>query len=292
MAGSYVDVPGRRIPYDRDGTIGLAYNSTDGNYQLWTTGQLQALNNEATSGLSSDGLDTANNNSDVRYYTLIFPALMDIAGWYINVNTTSGWTRLGIETSADTTNGIDGIWTSRVGSGFPVSTTGVIPTYRSEINAVSWAGVKAIRIQWTSFSGGGPPAWSAIHYYGSLSAAAPRLALWHPTLDQEVTGAYFDWGDVPTSTSATRDFRVKNLSTTQTAQSVGLTMEALYDTSPTVVGQHTFSPDGTTFTSTLNIGSLAPSAISSVLTLKRTTPSNASLSLWAARIIALPGAWV
>lgn len=292
MAGFYADVPGPRLPYDRDGSIAYGWNLTNGTFNMFSTETLREINDEDSVDVGS--LVGFTGNTDIRYVIFMFPELKNIVGWYLNINSTSSWTQQNIETSVDTTNGIDGTWVVRQANWAGLSSGGsVVPTYRTAINAVTWSGIKGVRFGFTSFAGGvDGPRFNAIHFYGSPAASAPRLALWHPTLDQEVTGAYFDWGDVPTSTAATRNFRVKNLSSTQTAQSVGLTMEALFDTSPTVVGQHTFSPDGTTFTSTLNIGSLAPSTISSVLTLKRTTPSNASLSLWAARIITLPGAWV
>jgi hypothetical protein len=63
------------------------------------------------------------------------------------------------------------------------------------------------------------------------------------------------------------------------------------DTTPTVVGQHMLSTDGTTFTSTITIPDLAPGAISGVLTLRRTTPSDAVLSVWDLRLSAVAASW-
>jgi hypothetical protein len=127
-----------------------------------------------------------------------------------------------------------------------------------------------------------------VHLYGEPAPGENpnRLALWHPTLDQRVTPAYFDWGNVPRSSSADRLFRVKNVSSTLTASSVRVAMEALTDTTPSVPGQHSISSDGTTFLAQVNIGSLSPGAISGPLTLRRVIPSNAVLSLWSFRVFA------
>jgi len=269
------------MAYDRDGTVGF-YTSLykSGTVSQMTETQLRQLNDENSSTAWNYGSPSLGSDHTIGF---IFPDIRSIAGILIHQSHTN---TLEVETSADTTNGLDGTWTTRSTS--LVSADSTSPFYRSNISSVSWSSVKGLR--W-SFSTGSSKSIVAVHLFGAVSSPATRLALWHPTLDQEVTGAYFDWGDVPRGTSSSRTFRVKNMSSTQTANSIGLSMEALTDTTPTVVGQHSFSSDGLTFSSTLNIGSLAPSSISNVLTLKRITPSDAALSVWAARIVALPGSW-
>ncbi len=56
---------------------------------------------------------------------------------------------------------------------------------------------------------------------------------------------------------------------------------------PSIVTAHTLSLDNVTYTSTIAVGSLAPGAISSVLYIKRTTPSDDQLSVRAGRIVAV-----
>jgi hypothetical protein len=119
-----------------------------------------------------------------------------------------------------------------------------------------------------------------------------RLELWHPTLDEKLPPAFFDWGDVPRSSSADRSFRVKNLSAVQTARSTRVAMEILTDSpAPSVVAQHTLSFGGGSFVPQVNIGDLAPGAISPAVTLRRVTPSNAVLSLWSFRVFAESTDW-
>lgn len=276
MAGNYSDVPGPRMAYDRDGTISL-YGMSQSESVATPGGvnDLTLLNNESFDGVGS------------RYWTyLIFPQLRDIVGYAIH--TSSG--DRGIHTSTNTTTGLDGTWTSR-GS---YSTVGTTPQMRS-ISTVNWTGVKAIKV----YADSGAYTWNAvshnlIHLYGTISAGQTpdRLRIWHPTLDQEVTGAYFDWGDIQRNgASITKTFRIKNNSAALTANSIVLSSEALTDTTPTNAGQHTFAPDGVTFSSPLNIGNLAPGAISSEITVRRLTPTNAALSLWWTRINAVAGSW-
>jgi hypothetical protein len=137
----------------------------------------------------------------------------------------------------------------------------------------------------------GAGAFHTIHLYGEYAVDVTRLAIWHPTLDEEHSGAYFDWGDVPRGTTSTRQFRVKNLDDALTANSVGVTVEALTDTTPSVPGQHSLSADGSTFLPSLNIGALGPGEVSDVLHVMRTTPADADMGLWALRIVALAGSW-
>ncbi len=281
MAGNYPNVPGLRMAYDRDGSTVVYINTTSGITTL-TSAQVITLNNE-----NADAY-TANAGS----MAIIFPELRDLAGYFMQNNDNSnrgadgGWTS--IQVSADTTNGVDGTWTTIASSVLTGQNNPYSPNYRTNITATTQTGIKAIK--GNMYNGGTV---TTIHLYGSPSAGQNpnRLALWDPTLDQALTGAYFDWGDVPQGSSATITFRVKNLSTTLTANSVQLSLNALSDTSPTLVSQHSLSSDGVTFASTASAGTLAPGTISGVMTLKRTLSSTATLSLWVLRVLAVAGSW-
>lgn len=131
-----------------------------------------------------------------------------------------------------------------------------------------------------------------LHIYGKPSTGEndDRLELWHPTLDQRVGAAYFDEGNVPRGSTADLPFRLKNRSSTYTANTITVSIEAATDTSPSVPGQHTFS-NGGSYAATTSVSSIAPGAISGTLTLRRITPTNAVLSVWVARIKAVPASW-
>ncbi len=272
MAGLYPDVPNPRIAYDRDGTIYLVAGSR-------RDADMVILNRE---GNNSDQL---NYGYSAGAQALIFPTPRTITH-YFHATTFSGVQPIPLEWSNDTTNGVDGSWTTAVAS-MPQNTS-VNPVYRTAIVAVAGiTNVKSVRMNWSDFGTRCRPL--ALHLYGP---PASTLRLWHATLNSELAGgAEFDWGDVTAGSGADRTFRVKNTSATQTAQSILLGTEILYDGSPTVPPQFTFSADGVNFSSSLNIGDLAPGAISGVITRRRGTPVGSPTGLWAPRFAAVAGAW-
>jgi hypothetical protein len=75
------------------------------------------------------------------------------------------------------------------------------------------------------------------------------------------------------------------------ANTVTVSVDAPTDAAPSVAAQHTLSDDGVNFSSSLNLGNLAADAISGVLTLRRTTPSNAAIGPWTARLLAQAASW-
>lgn len=280
MAGFYPDVPAPRMSFDRDGSVGVRVGSANTIQELTLT-EMQQINNETNGEIS---------NGDVgARYAIIFPQLRDLSGYFIYSGLSSFFKDL--STSVDTSNGLDGTWV--IQSANPSALSTISPGYRANIQSVAWNGVKAVRFRtvdtgWT---------WG-MHLYGVLSTGQTpdRLRLWHPTLDEPLDdnnasdGAYLDWGDVARGTTQDRTFRIKNNSASLTANSIALSPQALTDTTPTIVGQHTLS-DGGAFSGSINIGNLSPGAISSVITLRRTIASNATLSLWAGRINVNPGSW-
>lgn len=286
MAGSYPDAPSWRMPIDRDGTEW--YDITPDNVVTQITqANIDKMHDE------DDDLYSPANAFAKRFgkILLLFPELRDLDAVFAAAsNGVSQDLAILMETSVDTTNGVDGTWLSYVASYTPPRLSK--PNYRTGIIVQAANGVKALRVMHNE-----PNALSGsmhcLHVYGEPSAGQNphRMALWHPTLDQRVGAAHFDWGNVPRSSSADKTFRVKNLSGTQTANTVSVSLHAHTDGSPSVPGQHTLSTDGTNFTASIAIGSLAPGAISGVLTLRRVTPSTAQLSLWTLRVIAEAASW-
>lgn len=287
------------MDWDRDGSTAIFYQTTSSITTL-SASQREDLNNEAFGTVFTwheyyDG---------ERYLTVIFPEQRDIAGLLFGVNWTytssgSGSMSGHVYTSADTTNGIDGTWTDR-GRGDSIDTGVDVdnPTkekLRNDVAVVNWTGVKAIRLHIQNSSVYSSDVYvQNLHIFGTPSSgeAADRLEFYDPATDTEVGEAYFDWGDVPRSSTYTRDFRIHNPSATLTANSVEVTMEALTDTSPSNVGQHDFSTDGgSSWASTASLGDLAPGATSGVITLRRTTSGSADLGLWWTRMIVSAASW-
>lgn len=289
MAGNYPDAPSNRMLLDRDGTQMYKIDMVNVITQL-TSGQVQSVNSETSRGAT--GLQLHGQN---QFGTLLvfFPEKRDVAGYYFNMNSSASFgsvTLISAEVSTNTTNGIDGTWTAIAGAGYcePMS-----PNFRSKIQGITALGIRAMRFKTQS----GAPSFGCypcVHIYGNPSAGQNpnRLSVWHPTSDAHISGPYYDWGDTPRSSSADRNCRIKNISSTLTANDITVAFDILTDTTPSVPGQYTISADGgTTFLGSVNIGNLSPGGISPVLIVRRNTPANADLSVWEPRIIAQATSW-
>lgn len=287
MAGSYPDAPGMKFAYDADGSAGsyeITSGAGSGTFRSLTAGEMTTLNSEAGTAVS---LPTANGDNTTARVAIVFPQLRDITGINSGIffgGNSTGQSRV-LETSADTTNGRDGAWTTR--------TTPTLSTnFRSGVQTYSLTGVKAVR--WTMTMGQSFPSanWAQCHIYGSIPVATTpdRLTLWHPTLDQELGGAALDFGDVQRGSVSNKTFRVKNLSATLTANSIVVSVSALTEGSPAVAGQYTFGIAGS-FAGTQTIASLAPGVISAVVTARLTMVAGAALSLYRQRISAVAATW-
>lgn len=281
MAGNYPDVPAPRMAYDIDGSVGFFTDLVG--VSVWSGAQMNSANDETADGT---GFSSGRNG-------VIFPQLRDVTGILFHQGSAS--TTWLAETSIDTTNGLDGTWVNR--GSFTNSATYPIsgPSARTEIEVVAWTGIKAVRLRMSSVGGDNR---LGLHIYGALAAGETpdRLRMWHPTLDEPLDdataadGAHLDWGDVTRGTTADKTFRIKNNSATLTANSITLTTSIRTDTTPSIPPQITYS-DGGAFATSINIGNLLPGAISSLITVRRTTPVNATLALWWWRTIAEAGSW-
>lgn len=275
MAGSYPDVPANKIPLDVHG--GVIINISAGPSQL------------DASALRSLTGDSCNRIIDEVYgatYSFLFPYKIDITHWFLGIYAEYGAPSFSYSTN--TTNGVDGTWTA---VSIPY-TYGTKSATRTSIVSYPLAGVKAF--QMALGYGLGSQELRAFHIYGTPSAGQneDRLEIWHPTLDQVAPGAHFDWGDTPRGSSADKTFRVKNMSDSLTANSVVLSFDTISDSSPSFGGSHTLSTDGSIFTSSVTIPSISPGQISPVITVRRSTPSNAQLSLWSTRLKADATTWL
>lgn len=281
MAGNYPDVPSWRMAYDRDGTQMFYTNATNGTLTQASNAQLQALNNEAP----ASGINLSGGNWMLAF---IFPELRDLDGYYFSLNNPYGINAFSAQVSVNTTNGYDGTWTTYGG---PYDTAPSKQKMRTAIQSATTLGIRAVRFFLTPATTGAYQ--STIHLFGEPAPGEnlKRLEVWHPTLNERVPPAYFDWGNVARGSTEDRQFRIKNMHGSLTARSIRVAMEALTDTTPSVPGQFTLSQGGT-FAAQQNIGDLAPGATSDLLTIRRITPTNATLSLWWHRIfMETQGGW-
>jgi hypothetical protein len=282
MSGLYADVIGARIPYDVDATIVARITSANA-VTVYSAGEQALLNNES----SSDYADTDQGGS----LLFLFPNLMDINGFFLDMANNNGAHTNAVLWSADTTNGVDGTWATLVATPAVQST---LPFYRSGIITAARAGVRALKF--TNTMTGGYWHYNTVHIYGSPAATSDRLEFWHPTLDQalSVTPAFLDWAEVSRGTVAppTKDFRIKNLASILTANSVVVSHQTLTDPSNAFKSAHTLSADGgSTYTATVTISSIAAGSISPIIKVKYAPLITDPLSLQAGRIITTTGSW-
>ncbi len=206
----------------------------------------------------------------------MFPELRDISA-YFTTGVHGNLQPALLDWSADTTDGLDGTWTT-IANNF-LMYSGTVPDIRTSISPITpITGVRGIRfnmgygVALIASATTRSASLSTIHLYGSISAGQnpDRLDFWHPTSDAVVTGGHFDFGDIKQGASAVKQFRVKNRSAAQTATSVSLSREvATFTEMLTGDSNVEFSSDGSAYANTLAVGTLAPGALSSVLYVRR-----------------------
>lgn len=256
---------------DKDGTVGKA-GSAGGT--LMTLTELKNINNY----VNGDGY--ANGEG---YITFLFPEARDILAYSL----TASWRSdlqpiLSIKGSSDTTDGINGTWSVIDSPPTADVTTNSLTRSRSP-KAVSWLGIKAIKFQGETYQA--TFTIYELHLWGTYSLTG--LQLTHPTLDQPLTAADLDFGDVQRNGMVQKSFRVKNVSA-QTANDV---IVALDNTGSGSMYAGTNLTLGITAKS-LNIGNLAPGAISSVIVAQRDVgPAEAQGIQGSTRLSATASSW-
>lgn len=289
MAGTYPDVPGQKRAYDIDGTI-LVRKDNNGTYTTLANSVMIELNDyDATVAATVP----VTNGSAQWYFSWVFPQPIVLRAFWGTIDVESvgiGSTpSLGTYYSTNTTDGTDGTWTAIFGQtgttslawsthGFQDSDA-TEPENRTNIKTLASPinNVKGFRVQ-INESNTKEVYLKTTHIYGE-HYNPQYLEFWHPTLDQALDGAYFDWGNTTISTTATKTFRIKNTSATQLAHDCTMALNTLANESPSPTSWHSLSTDNSTFTSTLTLGDIAANSMTGVLYLKRTTPSNAPLQL-------------
>lgn len=276
MAGYYPDVPANRWAYHLDGTTVLLKDGANSLTNI--TASAANINDEDQGG----GVYVTGKNSII----FMFPEMRNLQAYFASVyNNASAITPYALEISSDTTNGLDGVW-STVVNPWSLVNGSTIPQYRQSINGVSATNVKAARFNFSTATY--THEIRSLHLYGTIpvTETPDRLIFWEPVNENPTPGAWFDWGDSPVGTAQTKQFRIKNNSSTLTANSIDLTSGAA-----TYSMAVEFSSDNVSFASSINIGSLGPSATSSVLYVRRTVPTTEPLRVQAIRMNAVAASW-
>lgn len=283
MAGTFPDVPGSRIPYDIDGTAAVVYMIAGGSVSTATNSDLRKINNNSSYGNVDFRSYPGNGNN--FYLTFLFPEPRTITGYYINSNSTTPSGGRVIATSTNSTTGQNGTWTN-VTSAYVnnLDTVQVAPLYRSSIQTVNWANITGLRIAFANRI-------TVVHLYGTIPTAGSPDRLRVVDLSSNDIAAQLDFGDVMQRNNVTKQFKIKNNSSTKTADNITVALSALTDASPTLIGQYQVSTDNTAFANAINIGSLAPGASSGTLYVKLNVDPAAQLGPWMLRITATANSW-
>lgn len=285
----YPTPPNHRMAYDRDGSQAFDFQTGTGGQALhnYSTAQMQQLNQEAVAQIS--GSDTAGgtfHNYGTTCVGVVFPELRDVYAYFYSETTTNAIAG-NFQYSTNTTNGQDGTWTNAQALTAIQSPAG--DSWRTGIQTLttSISGAKGVRVAYTNAN---DVLQYQFHLYGMPSSGQnpDSLRIWQPVTNAEVT-TVFDFGDIARGAAATQQFRVHNQSATKTASTITVSMEALTDASPSLIGQYQLSTDNVTFANSISIPNLGPGATSAVLYAKDTVAAGAQTGPWAARIVAAAG---
>lgn len=278
----YPTLPDRRIGYDNDGSIGW-YGST-------TLGPTYSLDLPTWNGLSGlweerQGFNGANGN--YRAAWLFMPELRYITAFWAVANVqeygryifNQQW--LAIAGSSDTTNGLDGTWEDGI-------VTGGMPSYvandswRAGIRLVQFSEAKkAIRLYsiWENdayhYSSG------LCHLYGHPLGSTDDLIFIDASSGTEFP-IDLDWNEIAIGVNVVKQFKVKNISPTKTANTVGL---ACNDT------DFTISTDDITYGTSISVGTLTAGSSSATYYVKANPAGGSTPGPRFSRIVGTVGSW-
>lgn len=276
--------PGPRIPYHLDGSV-LFYcdfNSFD-NPVLQPQGELERWNNEEVTNVGFD-----------KRAVLVFPYPVDLVGlgWFRGPGTLTVGANPGVWVSSDTVTGFDGVWDKKATSGQAAVVGAAM--MRGSILGVSVDGVRGVYWQTLANKSTSYFQPQKVHLYGQPADYddLPGLVFWHPTLNQPLDGAAFDFGDATRGTGYTKTFRIKNNNQLQDAVDVGVSLDALTDPSPSLAGQFGFNTASSqVIANPKNIGTIEAGSISPVVTMNYDVNVAAALGLSWGNVHAVADDW-
>ena len=290
--GFYADPPGRRMAYDEDGSLFLSMSETFVITQFNNATARISNGEEYTAIVDTGGFGGGGGET----YIIIFPELRDISHMYRNIlgGVTSETTT--IQTSINTTNGLDGDWVN--GSAFIAYAEPTNPNFRDPV-ALPNNYVKAIRFQTLNGSGfdnTDPCQW---HLYGTKSAgetphridfcdvSGNELVIDHDFGDQARNSEKL-WSPSNTWNQSTALY-LKNRSTTKQATDVAVTHEVINGDMSTYL---TLSKDNVTYGSSANYSTINPQQIVGPIYVKHSPTLSATLGVKVARLQVVVGTWL
>jgi hypothetical protein len=252
----YSSLTDRAMPYHTDGSVVKIISAANGVVYSFNASEMLELNDE-------DKTPVGPSLTGYYYVTVFFPEPRVVTGLFGGVEDQYGPSL--VEGSSDSTNGLDGTWeTASAPNGYN-SWPGDFDNWRKNIKPVSFTqAVRVIRVKFAFFTHV-----IVLHVYGHKATGETPDDI--SFLDAEAADAEFttplDFGDRPAGTSVQRQIKIKNASTTKTANNVNLYVE-----DPADIVRIAWSNAGP-WQTTLNIASLAAGAKSNVIYVKCETPA-------------------
>lgn len=353
---TYPTPPGARISYDTDGTIGFVYDNARGVHNA-------PLSSDFLKAANSDGPNVGFINAEfwsaypLNYVHLTpvdaviafrFPVAMHLSAvatmFYRGLAGVHNPYQFVIETSSDSSNGLDGTWDdlatyttgydfsvvsynagswdpslnpfydiyqvsgaavtgsfSPIPQAFPqrrmandVSGVGWRPVYGDASRQVMWLRLRVTGIiaNTTNTSATNPWSYLKLHLYGEPDTTADTQRL--QFVDSAgVYKPFFDFGDISKVDTVSQVFRIKNMHSSLTAESVVLSIQASNPTMavPSPDTWCKVSLDGTLWGSSVSLGDIDPSDVSDLVTL-RVMAEPGILGPWSPRIqVIATGGW-
>lgn len=265
---TYTALPDRRIPYDNDGTV-VGWWYYPESVRRWITGgELVSLNSLSPSGYSGyyqNGYQEVAPQGPIYF----FPEQREVTGIYPR-EVITGTPSLAIVGSNNSGNGSDGTWETASlpnGSSFVADT---VISWRPGVKPVSFTGPKKV-IRVTSTYANSRTGYYSMHLYGEKGAGQTPDDIIYINHDDTPGVEYAideDFGDQALGTTVVRQFRIKNVSATKTANTINVQCND---------SDFAISTDNVNWVVTINIASLAAGAESSTMYVRCTTPAPGGL---------------
>lgn len=306
--GYYDDPPSRRMAFDQDGTIVLGVRGDLSEVYEFTESDRIAINNE-----SEDSINLFEGSGSM-YLTFIFPERRNVTHYYAAWNKTYHYADIAgdvVQWSNDTTNGMDGTWTTTAvswqtntdnadGATSPRTTPG-FPDMRTQLNSLPVSGVKAIRFRCvtTSFAGVNSYRIFSHHLYGHKAAGETPHRMDFVFFDASDILQDLDFGDQARNTerywspssvlNVGGALYLRNRSPSLVATDVSLTVE---DLTGDMTSNITISLNDTSYATQANWPAIQPQQMVGPIYVKHKVPINEPLGLQTCRLRITVGSWV
>lgn len=286
------------MAWDDDGCVVLSYLSGDYGSQPAVgappSGTLtdegvadkQAVNDESNANVA---VSSGATQAGIIAWYIFFPEKRELDGYYWNHVRTGGGENGYLTHSENSTNGKDGTftaWGTQVDAQADVN-----PDYRNNINSSALSNKRCVYSMIYNFSQlSARSIWlRALHVYGRITPGeTPDRLIFLDTenVDSQYT-VLIDYGDLPRGQTKTYTIKIKNNSTSLTANTVQLIADALSGNSDQ---WYSFSVGGGSYVTTAQLGAVGPGG-TVLVTYKQAIPDAEVLGLHAARFKVNQASW-